>query len=100
MNDYTSIGQDLVAMCANDVLCRCAEPVAFLDYYATGHLNVDHAASIINSVAKACKQINCALVGNSLHKYFFMLMHWSSSFFSPSWCHKNPLYRRWKISKS
>ena len=57
------IGQDLVAMCANDLVVQGAEPLFFLDYYATGKLDVDQATTVIKSIAKACKQINCSLLG-------------------------------------
>ncbi|TKR96326.1 hypothetical protein L596_010361 [Steinernema carpocapsae] len=60
---YDNLGYDLVGMCVNDVLCHCARPVAFLDYYVTGHLVKEEAASVIRSVAKACKESGCALVG-------------------------------------
>ncbi len=58
-----TVGQDLVAMCVNDVLVYGAEPALFLDYYATGELNVDTAEVVIKSIAEACDSAGCALVG-------------------------------------
>ncbi|EQD56337.1 phosphoribosylaminoimidazole synthetase, partial [mine drainage metagenome] len=57
------IGVDLVAMCANDVLVHGAEPLFFLDYYATGQLDVEQGARIIRSIAEGCREAGCALVG-------------------------------------
>ena len=58
-----SIGVDLVAMCVNDLVCQGAEPLFFLDYFATGKLDVDQATRIINGIAAACAATGCALVG-------------------------------------
>jgi phosphoribosylformylglycinamidine cyclo-ligase len=58
-----TIGIDLVAMCVNDLVCQGAEPLFFLDYFATGKLDVDQAARIINGIAEGCAQSGCALVG-------------------------------------
>ncbi len=57
------IGQDLVAMCVNDLVCQGAEPLLFLDYFATGKLDVEQAARVIEGVARACEASGCALVG-------------------------------------
>ena len=58
-----TIGIDLVAMCVNDLVCQGAEPLLFLDYFATGKLSVDHAAEVVEGIAEGCRQAGCALIG-------------------------------------
>lgn len=62
-NRHATIGQDLVAMCVNDLVVQGAEPLFFLDYFATGKLEVEKAKIIVAGIAAACKEVGCALVG-------------------------------------
>ncbi len=61
--NVATIGIDLVAMCVNDLVCQGAEPLMFLDYFATGKLDVGQATSIIEGIALGCEKSGCALVG-------------------------------------
>jgi len=60
---FDTIGIDLVAMCVNDLVCQGAEPLFFLDYFATGKLEVEAAARIVEGIAAGCKASGCALIG-------------------------------------
>lgn len=62
-NDYSTIGQDLVAMCANDLICTGGTPLFFLDYYAVGKLNLESAQQFLTGVRKACEQSHMVLIG-------------------------------------
>jgi phosphoribosylformylglycinamidine cyclo-ligase len=63
MAKYDTIGEDLVNACVNDVIVSGAKPLFFLDYLAVGELNPDVVASLVNGMARACKEADCALIG-------------------------------------
>jgi phosphoribosylformylglycinamidine cyclo-ligase len=63
LNRHDTIGIDLVGMCVNDVLVQGAEPLFFLDYFATGKLDVDTTVAVVGGIAKGCELSGCALIG-------------------------------------
>jgi len=63
LHRYDTIGIDLVAMCADDVVCSGAEPIAFLDYVAVGRLDPIGVAELVGSVAAGCREAGCTLIG-------------------------------------
>jgi phosphoribosylformylglycinamidine cyclo-ligase len=63
LKKYKGLGQDLVAMCVNDLLCVGAEPLFFLDYFATGKLEIEVAVQVLEGVAECLEEIHCALLG-------------------------------------
>ena len=66
---HETVGQDLVAMCVNDILASGAEPLFFLDYVAIGHIEAAHMAKIVKGVADGCKLAGCALVGGEMAEH-------------------------------
>ena len=60
---FEGVGEDLVAMCVNDLICNFATPLFFLDYYATAKLEIESAKEVVKSIANGCKKAQCALIG-------------------------------------
>jgi phosphoribosylformylglycinamidine cyclo-ligase len=66
---FTTIGQDLVAMCVDDLVCQGAEPLFFLDYIAVGRLDPDHIEQLVSGIAEGCRLAGCALVGGEMAEH-------------------------------
>ena len=69
LDRHETVGQDLVAMCVNDILACGAEPLFFLDYVAIGHIEAGHIAQIVRGIADGCKLAGCALVGGEMAEH-------------------------------
>lgn len=69
LDRHETVGQDLVAMCVNDILASGAEPLFFLDYVAIGHIEASQMAKIVKGVADGCKLVGCALVGGEMAEH-------------------------------
>ncbi len=69
LDKHETVGQDLVAMCVNDILASGAEPLFFLDYVAIGHIEAERMAKIVKGVADGCKLAGCALVGGEMAEH-------------------------------
>ncbi len=66
---FDTIGQDLVAMCVDDLVCQGAEPLFFLDYIAVGKLDPDQVEQLVSGIAEGCRQAGCALVGGEMAEH-------------------------------
>ena len=66
---HDTVGQDLVAMCADDIVVSGAEPLFFLDYVAIGHIEAEAVASIVGGIAEGCRQAGCALIGGEMAEH-------------------------------
>ena len=69
LGKHDTIGQDLVAMCVNDILATGAEPLFFLDYLATGKIDANYVSEIVGGIAKACKESRCSLIGGEMAEH-------------------------------
>ena len=74
---HSSVGIDLVAMCVNDILAHGAEPLFFLDYFATGKLEVSAAKQVVEGVANGCKMAGCALLGGRMISLRYFYLYWT-----------------------